>query len=128
MRIFIGLLLLAFTSQVALADCDWSKIKPLDDGGFEYSQDLHLCVGQLVQASAVKDQQIQDLNGAIQLKDLALKASDDRATLWSTTSQGLEDRLQKIDATQKHNDWLFFAAGAVTVIGAGWMASRLLHP
>jgi hypothetical protein len=126
-KLIISILLFCFASNFAFADCDWKQIKPLPDGGYEYSKELHLCVGNLVQQSKIQVQQIQDLNKAISLKDLAIKASDDRATSWMLTSKDLEERLQKVDSVQKRNDWLSFGLGAATVLGAGWMASQLIH-
>lgn len=113
---------------MSYASCDWSKgITPLPDGSFKYSSACHLAVGQLVQDNSVKDKQIVDLSKAIQLKDLAIQQSDARANLWMNTSATLEQRLQKVDSMEKTNSWVSFGLGALTVLGAGWMASQLIR-
>lgn len=114
-------------SSAAFGDCDFSKVVKNNDGTFTYSKDLHICVGQLVQDNTIKAQQIDDLNKAISLKDLTIQKSDERANLWMDTSFKLESRVETIDKMEKTNSWLFFALGAVTVIGAGMMAAQLSH-
>lgn len=126
-KVISFIILICTLSNVALADCDWSQATKNADGTYNYPKALHICVGQLVQDNATKTKQIADLTKAIQLKDLAIKYSDDRATLWNNTAANLEDRLQKVDALERKNDWLFFGLGALTVIGAGFMAGRLMR-
>ena len=127
MKKLIVCILLFVSSVNAFADCDWSTIKKLPDGGFEYTPELHLCVGNLVQDSKVKDQQIADLNQAITLKDLALKESDERVSLWSKTAGDEMDRLNKISNDQKKSDWLYFALGVGTTFLAAYSAAKLIH-
>lgn len=127
MKKLVACILLFVSSTNAFADCDWSDIKKLPDGGFEYTPALHLCVGNLVQDNKVKDQQIADLNKAITLKDLALKASDERVALWSKTAGDELDRLNKISEDQKRNDWMYFALGVGTTFLAAYSASKLIH-
>ena len=118
MKKLICLLLLA--SLNAQSACDWKTgITPGPNKTFVYSEECHQAVGALIQSN-------KDLTSGIQLKDLALKASDERALLWNNTSKDLEDRLQKVDSTQKKSDWLYFGLGALTVIGAGFMTARLI--
>jgi len=127
MKKFIAaILLLCFSANVAMADCDWTQIKKLPDGGFEYNPTLNLCVGNLVQTNKTQAKQIQDLTTAIDLKDAALLAADQRTQLWETTSLNEQDRLTKIDNESKTNEWIFFGLGVVTVIGSGFMAAKLL--
>ena len=123
----VSLLLLSFISQSALGDCDWSKgITPGPNNTYVYSEACHLEVGKLVQAVKTKDAQIADLTKAISLKDLAIDYSDKRIQLWQDTNFKLEDRLSKIDSLERTNSWLYFGLGAITVLGAGFMASRLM--
>ena len=127
MKKLISLVLLVlFLSDTVMAACDFSTIKQLPDGGYEYSPALNICVGQLVQGSKMKDQQIADLTKAIDLKNLALTNADARTVLWQKSSDDEMDRLAKLSKDQKTNDWLIFSLGALTVIGAGFMASSLI--
>lgn len=126
-KVITSFLLFCLFSNLTFADCDWSKIKKNPDNTYTYSETLHLCVGQLVQDNKTLLAQNQDLTKALTLKDLALKASDDRATLWNNTATNLEARLQKVDSMDKKSEWIMFALGAATVIGAGFMASQLTH-
>ena len=126
-KLLISILLSIFISNMAYADCNWATdIKALADGGYEYSKGCHLKVGQLVQDNQTQAAQLLDYQKAISLKDLAIKASDDRATLWNNTASSLETRLQKVDTLEKHNEWLYFGLGALTVIGAGFMTAKLV--
>lgn len=108
------------------AGCDWAQIKKNPDNTFTYPENLHICVGKLVQDNKVKDQQLSDLTKAISLKDLAIKEADGRATLWSDTSSKLEDRLQKVDSLEKKNEWLYFSLGVLTTFAAGYTAAKLV--
>jgi len=122
-------LALCLFSNIAFADsCDWSTIKKLPDGGFEYSAQLNLCVGALVQQAPTQTQQLSDLTQALSLKNAALLTSDQRTEMWIKNAQDSQDRLSKISADQKTNEWLFFGLGVATTFLAGYMASRLLHP
>lgn len=128
MKIINIVVLLSLISNLSYADCDFSTgIKPNTDGSFTYTKECHLKVGQLVQDNKTKDTQITDLNKAITLKDLALKESEDRASLWMNTSFKLEDRLSKIDGLEKKNDILYFGLGALMVIGTAVAYGQFNH-
>jgi hypothetical protein len=123
-------IILAITvfSNLALADnCDWSTIKAMPNGDFEYSPQLNLCVGNLVQQNQVQTQQLSDLNQAIDLKNLALQNADARTALWEKTSDDELSRINKIESDSKQSGWLMFALGAGTVILSGFMAAKLVH-
>jgi hypothetical protein len=120
-------MLLSFVSNVALADCDWSKgISPNKDGSYTYSKECHLRVGQLVEDNKTKDLQIADLNKAIQLKDLALQKSDERVNLWMDTSIKLENSLTKVDELQSKNNALYFGLGVASTILSVFVASKVI--
>lgn len=127
-KIVSFVLLLTILSNVAFADCDFSSgITLLPNGNFEYSRECHLKVGQIKSDLGIANKQITDLNTALQLKDLALKKSDERVELWMGTTYKLEDRVSKIDELGSKNNLLYFGLGALTVIGAGFMAGKLIH-
>ena len=128
-NLIIAIVILAFSSNVVFAadSCDWTKIKKLPDGNYEYPLNLHLCVGKLVEDSKVKDQQVQELNRAISLKDLAIKDSDARANQWLNTSMKLESNLNEVDKLQKGNDLIYFGLGIATTVIAIWGASQVIN-
>lgn len=123
--ICIGIILCLFSNIVYADNCDWTQIKKLQDGGYEYNPQLNLCVGQLVQQNKIQAQQIQDYQKAIELKDLAIKYDDERVALWSKTAGDEQDRLLKMDSIQRHNDILYFALGIATTFVAAYTASRI---
>jgi len=127
MKKIISIVILICISSNALADCDWTKIKENADGTYTYSKELNLCEGKLVQDTKIKDQQLQDLSKSVNLKDLALKDSDTRATNWSETSRQLEERLQKVDSSQKSSEYLSFGLGVFFTILSVYGASKLVH-
>lgn len=126
-KIIASLLLLCLSSNIALADCDWSKIKSNTDGTYTYSKELHVCVGQLVQQNSTLSLQVADLTKAIELKDLAITKSDQRVQLWIDTNDKLSDRLSKVDEIYKHNEFLYFGLGVLATVGAGFMIARLVR-
>ncbi len=123
-------LLFCTLSNAALAadpSCDWSKIKKNNDNTYTYSQELNLCVGQLVQDDIAKDKIIADQKQIITLKDLAIKESDARTQLWMDTSFKMEDRLNAVDSVYKKNEWLFFGLGVIVTGAAVYGASKVVH-
>lgn len=129
MKKFISIVLLTcLFSNFAFADsCDWSTIKLLPDGNYEYSKQLNLCVGNLVQASAIKDKQIQDLTTAVDLKNAALVIADQRTALWEKTSDDELARINTMQADQHSDNTLFFALGVATTFLAAYSAAQLIH-
>jgi hypothetical protein len=122
-------LVAAFTmfSNVAFADCTFSDLKHNADGTVVYSAQDHVCVGNLIQDDAIKTKQVQDLNKAITLKDLAITKSDARAQLWQDTSLKLESNIQSIDSYKSYSNWAYFGLGVLTIIGAGMLAAQVSH-
>jgi uncharacterized protein involved in high-affinity Fe2+ transport len=114
-----------FLGNAALADCDFSTIKVNPDGSRTYSLAQHICVGQAVQANTTKDLQIQDLTGAVNLKDIALKAADQRADTWMNADLKLESNIQSIDKNKKDNEYLAFGLGILVTYLAVSAAAKL---
>lgn len=125
-QFFISLLVLALSTQ-ASADCDWSKIISNPDGTFIYSKALHICVGQMKQDLTSANIQLTDYKKAIDLKDLALKTSDDRANMWMSTSLTLEKDIQEVDKLRSGNETLYFGLGILTVFAAGYIVKTAYH-
>ena len=129
MKKLISLILLACTfSNLAMADCDFSKgITPGPNHTYIYTEECHLKVGQLIQDNKALTLQVGDLTKAIQLKDLALTKADERTQLWMNTSDKMEDRLTKIDETYKKNEWIYFGLGVLTTFAAAYAAGQVIH-
>lgn len=127
-KLITGILLFCTLSNVARADCDWSQIKKNNDNTYTYSQELNICVGNLVRDDAAKDISIADLNKVISQQNIALSKADARTQLWMDTSFKLEDKLNAVDSIYKKNEWLYFALGVVVTSAAVYGASKLAHP
>ena len=129
MKLFIAaLLLFAMTCQVALADCDYSKIVASPDGQtYTYSRELHLCVGRMKKDLDSANTQIADYKSAITLKDLAMVDSEKRTDLWMNSTFALQDRMSKIDSLEKKNNTLYFVLGILVTSAAVYGAGQLAH-
>lgn len=127
MKTFISTILIAsIFSNVAMADCDFSKgITPLPNGTYAYSLDCHLEVGKLIQDNKTKTLQLADYQKAVELKNLAIVRSDQRAQLWFDTAEKSQDRLTSIAAEQKHNDFLYFGLGILATVATGFAVAKL---
>ena len=122
------ILAISLFSNVAMADCDFSTgVVKQADGSFLYTKDCHIAVGKMKQDLDVANKQVDLLNKAIELKDLAMSKSTERLNLWMDTSYKLEDRMNKIDQLERKNQWLFFGLGVVTTAAAVWGAGQLAH-
>ena len=129
-KLITAILILLFTFGNAFADtsnCDWTQIKKLPNGDFDYSPALNLCVGQLVSDNKVQVQQIADYQKAISLIDLAVKYDDERVALWQKSADDELGRLNTMENLQKRSDWIMFGLGVVTTFAAAYTASRIYH-
>jgi hypothetical protein len=113
----------------AFAECDFTDGKGVTkvEGGYLYSKECHIAVGQMKYDLGVKDLQIEKLGKALDLKDLAITKADQRADLWMQTSFKLEDRINTIDNMRSSNQWIAFGLGALTMFAAAYAASQLSH-
>lgn len=126
-KLIISLMLFIFTTNIALAGCDWNTgITPGPNHTFIYSDACHLAVGKLVQDNKAQLAQIADLTKAISLKDLAISNADARIALWQGTAEKEQDRLNTLSSEQGHDHLLYFGLGVLTVIGSGFLAARLI--
>lgn len=128
MKKLIVLLLIAVSfSNIAFADCDYTKIIHNVDGSYTYTKELHICVGQMKQDLDSSRTQLVEYKKAIDLKDLALSKSDERADLWMNTSFKLQDRMNAVDELKGKNQLLMFFAGVAVTSLAVWGAGQLAH-
>lgn len=128
MKKLIATLLIALSlTNVALADCDYSKLVHNADGTVTYSKELHICVGQMKADLASANSQIADYKQAITLKDLALTKSEQRGDMWMTQSFTLQDRLDKVEDYKSKNEIIYFVGGVLLTGLAVWGAGQLAH-
>ncbi len=116
-------------SNIAFADCDFSTgIAKQPDGQYLYSRDCNIKVGQMKQDLDTVNEQLTQYKKAIDLKDLALTKTEERANLWSETSFKLQDRMSAVDDLKSRNQMWTFIAGvaftAVAVWGAGHLSGK----
>jgi len=121
-KLITALMIVLSLPLQALADCDFSKGITKVDGGYLYTTECHVAVGQMRQNYLISQQQISDLNKALDLKDLAITKADQRADMWMNTTFKLEDRINTLDKMQETNKWIWFGLGVVTVFAAGYAA------
>jgi hypothetical protein len=115
-------------APLANADCDFATgITPGPNKTFVYTEACHQKVGAVVQDNKNKTTQVDDLNKAISLKNVALDNADKRATLWMDTSGKLEDRLQKVDNLQKTNERIYFGLGVLTAVISIFAAAKAIQ-
>lgn len=117
----------ALFSNVCFADCKFNDLVHNSDGTVTYSKADHLCVGQLVQDNTVKAKQVDDLNKAVQLKDLTITTADQRADNWMNTSLKLEANVQKMNSIQKDEFWIAFGLGVLATFAAGMATAQLTN-
>lgn len=118
---FLSVMLL---SNIAFADCDYSKVQKVD-GGYLYTKELHLCVGEMKQNYEIEVQKTVKLTEALTFKDLALQKSNERTELWMQTSFKLEDRINTIDSLRGMNSTLYFTLGILTMFAATYAAGQV---
>lgn len=127
MKKFVSVaILVAILSQSAFAECNFkTDITKNDDGSYRYPRECHLKVGEMKQDNEIKDAQIADYKKAIELKDLALVKTEERADKWMNTAIKMEDKLLKVEDLQSKNNTLHFGLGVATAILAVWAAGQL---
>lgn len=113
-------------SNVAFAECDFSTgISRNDNGSYTYTKECHVKVGEMKRDLSIATEQNEKLTKALDLKDLAITKSDQRADLWMQTSFKLEDRINTIDSMRQSNQYIAFGLGVLTMFAASYAASQL---
>lgn len=120
------LLSICLFSNIAMADCDYSRIVRNENGTYTYTKELHLCVGEMKQDLAIAEGQNEKLRKAIELKDLTIQKADQRADMWMNTSFKMEDRINTIDKMRSTNSWLYFGLGVAAMFAATYAAGQVL--
>lgn len=124
-KFIVALMIFCCLPLQAFAECDFSTGITKVEGGFLYTRECHLKVGEMKYDLGVKDLQIDKLTKALDLKDLAITKADQRADLWMNTAYKLEDRINTIDNMRQTNQWISFGLGALTMFAAAYAASQL---
>lgn len=127
MKKFLAIILaMTMFSQAAMAECDFSTgITKNPDSTFTYTKECHIKVGETVRDLKIANEQNDKLTKALDLKDLAITKADSRADLWQGATFKLEDRINTIDSMRSTNNWMYFGLGVITVLAAGYAASRV---
>jgi hypothetical protein len=108
-----ALIICLFASNLAIGECDWSKITKDKDGNYIYTPELNRCVGALVEKEKLYQEQVEKLNKTIELKDLAITKTEQRVKLWQDTTYQLEEKYTKQNKYNDYRDWIFFGLGIV---------------
>lgn len=118
----------AFATSITTNDgtvCDFSKIVSNKDGTYTYPQNLHVCVGKIINDGKAKDAQIADDKKAINLYQLTIQTEEQRIQNWIATSTQLESRVEKVSDLEKTNEWLYFGLGVLATAAAAYTGEKL---
>jgi len=122
------LLLILFINQQCLANCNPEDIKQQNYYGeprYAYPVDCHVDYGRLRKIEPLYKEQVKELKKSIEMKDLALKYSDERIETWEKTTYKLEDKLLKLEKNNDRMKWLYFGIGIIVMSGAVYTAKQL---
>lgn len=115
---------LLFNSALAF-DCKRGEGITKVAGGFLYSEECHIKVGQVVESEALAKQEIVALREAITLKDLAFNQQTDRVNMWKSAALDLEKTILVRQKFNKYENWLFMGLGILVSGVAVYGASAL---
>ena len=125
-RMILCIVMMAsLVSQSVLADCNLKGINEIEHDLFIYSTECHIDYGRLRQAEPLYKEQTRQLKKSIEMKDLALKYSDERTENWKKTTYKLEDKLLKVERNNDRMKWVYFGLGIITTSAAVYAAGQL---
>jgi hypothetical protein len=123
---FVCLLLSFAVSLPSYASCDWSKdVSKNADGSYTYSKQCHLEVGSSLEELDLRRRQVGELNRTVELKDLAIKYSEERTQLWMDSTLKMNDRLNQYEASRSREPWLYFGIGVAATVLSVWAAGQI---
>lgn len=129
MKKFISFMIMAvisLDSVSAMAACDFAKdIVSNPDGTYTYSKECHIEVGKKVKKLEIAEARAEELEKAIELKDLALVKQKERADLWMDTSLKMNEKLRQYDSMANTDRVLHFALGVGVTILSVWAAGQI---
>jgi hypothetical protein len=110
----------------AYAECNLaSGISRNTDGSYTYSKACHLYVGESLEELDLRRKQVVELNKTIELKDLALKYSEERTQLWLDSSLKMNDRLNQYESARSNQGWYYFGLGIAATVLSVWAAGQI---
>jgi hypothetical protein len=118
-------LIVVFSISTSQA-CDFKNDIKKVDGGYIYSTSCHVLVGKKLEELDMRIKQVEELNKSIELKDLALRKSEERNLLWMDTAYKANERLNQYESARERNQWIHFALGVTTTALAVWGAGQLI--
>ena len=121
----IAVLMLISSLCFAKFDCSRNNGIKKVQGGYLYDARCHALVGVVVKENELQKEQITELKRTIELKDLALTKSDQRAAMWQATAFKLEDRIYTLDRIKTYNSTIYFILGILTTSAAIYAGSKV---
>lgn len=126
--ILCTVLMVSLVNQQSLASCNPRDIKQQNYYGeprYAYPVDCHTDYGRLRKAEPLYKKQTKELKKSIEMKDLALKYSNERTETWKKTTYKLEDKLLKLEKNHDRMKWVYFGLGIIVMSGAVYTAKQL---
>lgn len=124
-KLILALTVVCLLPISSFADCDYTKIVSNSDGTYQYSRELHICVGIMKRDLGIALTQKDLLYSALELKEVALTKANERADLWMQTSKKLESNIETMDSLYQRNKWLYFGLGILAASAAVYGAGQL---
>jgi hypothetical protein len=118
--------MVSLVSHSALASCKpATDIKKVGADGYLYQKDCHIDYGRLRKAEPLYKKQAKELRKSIEMKDLALKYSNERTETWKKTTYKLEDKMLKLEKNHDRMKWVYFGLGILATGAAVYAAGQL---
>ena len=113
-------------NQQSLANCKPKEdIREIGINSYLYKVDCHVDYGRLRKAEPLYKEQVKELKKSIEMKDLALKYSNERIENWKKTTYKLEDKMFKLEKNNEKIKWIYFGLGIAVMGGAVYAAGQL---
>lgn len=112
-NIIMVLTLLEFCGAPALA-CNFGRdISQLEDGRYAYSRECHIEVGRRIKELDLLRREREIYQDTMSLQEARYRFATERA-----------NKLEEINSAQSYEKYLFFAAGVLLTIGAGFAVGQ----
>lgn len=91
---------------VAMTQCDWSTVRT-QNGGFLYSNECHVAIGNLVLKYEIAEQQIVEYEALVTAQDKKIQVLTESRDMWKKAT---ENAWGKYDVAK----WIYFGAGVLS--------------